>query len=209
MSTRIYPDAHILVHSAAGGVGSAVLQLCNRAGWRSIGVVGRAAKKEFAASMGAGRGIDKSTENLWQKVDEYAPEGLDVVLDSNGALTIKNGYKRLRDNGKLICYGFAEMFARGRNRANWLRLAYRYFQTPRFSPLDMTGRNRSLIAFNLSFLFHRIDLLAPAMADLLRWYENGDIRMPPVTAYAFEDVAAAHRDLQSGRTMGKLVLNTG
>ncbi len=206
MSTQIYPGSKILVHSAAGGVGSALLQLCTLQDWTTIGVVGNSAKVDFARDMGADRVIDKSAQNLWQMVDEYAPDGLDVVLDSNGALTIKKGYNRLRENGKLICYGFHGMFQRGWNRANIFRLAYQFFRTPRFSPLSMNDKNRTVIAFNLSFLFHRADLLEFAMTDLMNWYTGGKIKMPAVTAYAFEDVASAHRDMQSGKTTGKLVL---
>jgi len=208
MSTIIYPDSVILIHSAAGGVGSALLQLSKRNHWKTIGVVGQSNKIEIAIDMGADRVIDKSRENLWQMVDEYAPNGLDVVLDGNGALTIKKGSQRLRHNGKMIVYGFHGMFQKGWGRANIFRLAYQYFRTPRFNPLDMNDKNRSLITFNLSFLFHRKDMLQVAMGDLQKWFVSGEIKMPPVTTYPFFDVSNAHRDLQSGKTSGKLVLVT-
>lgn len=206
MSTKIYPESVILIHSAAGGVGTALLQLCKRNGWQTIGVVGQSDKVDIAREMGADLVIDKSQENLWQKVDEFAPDGLDVVLDGNGALTLKKGFKRLRHNGKMIAYGFHGMFQKGWGRANIFRLAYQYFRTPRFNPLGMNDKNRSLITFNLSFLFHRTDLLQYAMEDLNKWFTSGEIKMPPVTTYPFTDVARAHEDMQSGKTVGKLVL---
>ena len=71
----------------------------------------------------------------------------------------------------------------------------------------MTPENKSLIAFNLSFLFHRMDLLKESMQDLLKWVEEGKIKAPPVQEFPFEKVADAHRALESGTTVGKLILN--
>ena len=70
----------------------------------------------------------------------------------------------------------------------------------------MTQDNKSLIAFNLSFLFHRMDLLKEAMQDLLGWVEDGKIKAPAVQAFGFENPAEAHRALESGTTVGKLIL---
>ena len=70
----------------------------------------------------------------------------------------------------------------------------------------MTQENKSLIAFNLSFLFHRKDLLQESIQDLLRWVQEGKIKAPMVQSYPFEKVADAHRALESGTTVGKLIL---
>ncbi|MFQ5568420.1 MAG: medium chain dehydrogenase/reductase family protein [Rhodothermales bacterium] len=206
MIVRIYPGSTILVHSAAGGVGTALVQLSRLAGWRIIGVVGSSHKVEAARAHGADVVIDKSTENLWQKVEQVAPDGLDVVLDGNGAMTLRQGYKHLRPTGKLISYGFHSMFPKSRGIANPFKLLFDYVRTPRFNPVDLHKQNRTLVTFNLSFLFDRHDLLREAIDALYPWFANGDIRMPAVTTYPFENVAQAHRDLQSGMTIGKLVL---
>jgi NADPH:quinone reductase-like Zn-dependent oxidoreductase len=206
MVVRIYPGSTILVHSAAGGVGSALLQLCKQAGWRTLAVVGRTHKVEDALEMGADAVIDKSTEDLWQSVERHAPDGLDVVLDGNGAQTLRQGYKHLKPTGKLISYGFHSMFPKGKGLPNYVKLAYDYLRTPKFNPVSMHKKNCSIVTFNLSFLFDKGELLQEAMAALYPWYRDGVIRMPHVTVHPFEQVANAHRDLQSGLTSGKLVL---
>jgi NADPH:quinone reductase-like Zn-dependent oxidoreductase len=63
------------------------------------------------------------------------------------------------------------------------------------------------VTFNLSFLFDRTDLLSDAMAYLYPNFCKGRIRMPQITVYPFDEVAKAHRDLQSGLTSGKLALS--
>jgi len=208
MSIKLYPDSTLLIHSAAGGVGCALLQLSKLAGWRTIGVVGQTDKVKIAKDMGADFVIDKSKQDLWHEVEKIAPDGLDAVLDGNGYITLRDGLKHLRANGKLIAYGFHSMFPRRRGFPNPLKIAVDYFRTPRFNPLGMHDKNYSLVTFNLSFLFHRTDMLKIAVDDLYQWFKEGKISLPPITTYPFTDSAQAHRDLQSGKTVGKLVLVT-
>jgi NADPH:quinone reductase-like Zn-dependent oxidoreductase len=70
----------------------------------------------------------------------------------------------------------------------------------------MTESSKSVLAFNLSYLFDRDDLMQEGMADLLRWLDERTIVPPPVTTYPLAEVARAHKDLESGATVGKLVL---
>jgi NADPH:quinone reductase-like Zn-dependent oxidoreductase len=203
---KIYPGSTLLVHSAAGGVGSAILQLSKQANWRTIAVVGSSHKVKPAQELGADEVIDKSQQNLWKTVEKLAPEGCDIILDGNGFITLRQGFKHLKPTGKLISYGFHSMFPRKAGFPNYLMLAINYLRTPFFNPIDMHNQNRSVVTFNLSFLFERKDLFQIGMRSLLSWLKEGKIRMPKITTYAFEDVAQAHRDLQSGNTVGKLVL---
>jgi NADPH:quinone reductase-like Zn-dependent oxidoreductase len=208
MSIKLFPESTVLIHSAAGGVGCALLQLSRLAGWRTIGVVGQSDKVKIAKEMGADFVIDKSKQELWHVVEKISPDGLDAVLDGNGYITLREGLMHLRANGKLIAYGFHSMFPRKRGFPNLFKIAVDYFRTPRFNPLGMHDKNYSLVTFNLSFLFHRRDLLKIAMNDLFQWFKEGKISLPPITTYPFTDSAQAHRDLQSGKTVGKLVLLT-
>ncbi|CAB1055842.1 Alcohol dehydrogenase (EC [Olavius sp. associated proteobacterium Delta 1] len=196
----------ILVHSAAGGVGGALLQLGKIADCRMTAVVGSSHKVDTALAFGADGVIDKSKEDLWAKAEEICPDGFDVVFDANGPATLQQSYRHLASNGKLVAYGFHTMLSTHGGFPNYFKLIYDYFRVPRFNPLDMTGDNKSLIAFNLSFLFHRMDLLEEAMQDLVNWVEKGKIQAPVLQQYPVEKVADAHRALESGKMVGKLIL---
>ncbi len=198
----------VLVHSAAGGVGGCLAQLAKRAGCEVTGVVGGTHKVDVARKLGCDHVIDKSVETLWKRAEEIAPKGFDVVLDANGIATLKDSYEHLRPAGKLVVYGFSTMMPKKGGRPNYLKLASDYLRTPRFNPLDMTNQSKSVLAFNLSYLFDRNDILAEAMGDLMSWWRAGEIQAPSVTTYPFEKVADAHRDIESGKTVGKLVLLT-
>lgn len=200
------PTDHLLVHSAAGGVGGSLVQLGKLAGCTVTGVVGRSEKVETARAHGCDHVIDKSTQNLWREAERVAPKGFDVILDANGVATLKDSYNHLARPGKLVVYGFSTMMPKTGGRPNYLKLAADYLRTPRFNPLDMTNESRSVMAFNLSYLFDRADILERAMTDVMGWLANGDITPPPATTYPLEKVADAHRDIESGKTVGKLVL---
>ena len=130
---QLHPDPGEtwLVHSAAGGVGSAILQLGRLAGARSIAVVGGTHKVEHARRMGAVEVVDKSAEPLWRRARELAPDGYDAIFDANGVATLADSYAHLAPTGRLLVYGFHSMLPRN-GRLNWPRLALDWLRTPRF-----------------------------------------------------------------------------
>jgi NADPH:quinone reductase-like Zn-dependent oxidoreductase len=203
---RVRPGGIVLVHSAAGGVGLAALQLARADGLVSVGIVGAAHKRQVALDYGAHHVIDKSTQALWPELERIAPAGVQLVLESNGAETLKQSYAHLAPTGRLVVYGFHSMLSRGRGRPNWLKLAYDFLRTPRFHPLEMVDSNKGLVAFNLSYLFDQRGLLTEAMGRMLGELESGVLRPLPVSELPLADAAGAHRALQSGTTVGKLAL---
>ncbi len=203
---RLRPGMRVLVHSAAGGVGGALVQLAKASSAFVVGVVGSAHKVEVARAQGADAVIDKSQESLWESAERHAPEGYHVVLDANGAETLRQSYAHLRPTGRLVIYGFHSMLTRGKERPNWLKLAVDFLRTPSFRPLQMTDVNCGVLAFNLSYLFDELPLYAEAMSDLLDELERGKIRPLPVETLPLEQVAEAHRRLHSGESVGKIAL---
>ncbi len=198
------PDT-VLVHSAAGGVGTALLHLLRINGNRAVGVVGTPEKKEAARRAGATEVIDKRTDELWARARQISPRGYDVILDANGAATLKGSYRHLSPGGRLLIYGFASMFSHS-GRKNPLKLLWYYFRTPRFNPFDLTGTNRTISGFNLIYLFDRVSLFRKIMDQLLSWDAKVLIPPMPVRVFPFEAVSLAHQAIESGRSVGKLAL---
>src|SRR5690606_33075194 len=198
--------AMVLVHSAAGGVGSALVQIARHLGCHVVGVVGSSHKVDVVRALGAEAVIDKSREDLWNRAELHAPTGYDAIFDANGVSTLRQSYRHLAPTGRLVIYGFHSMLPRAGERLSYLRLAWNWLRTPRFDPLDLTNKNRSVMGFNLSYLFDHTARLHQAMACLTGWVDEGVLRPPAITTYPLSRVADAHRDLESGRTVGKLVL---
>lgn len=196
----------LLIHSAAGGVGSTLVQFGKLAGCRVIAVVGAQHKVDYVKSLGADLVIDKSSQNLWKEVEKFAAAGCDIILDANGAETLREDYRHLESGGKLVVYGFHSMFSKGLGRPNWFKLIWDYLRTPHFNPLEMTKDNHSVLAFNLSYLMKKKEVLSEGLNTMLKWLNEGKINPPPITTYPLEQVAQAQRDLELGQTIGKLVL---
>lgn len=200
-----HPGDLVLVHSAAGGVGGALIQLARRLDCRVVGVVGNPDKLATARDLGAEEVFVRS-DGLWDELATAAPGGYDVILDANGGPGLRHDYRRLAPGGKLVVYGFHTMLPKGRGRPSWPKLICDYLRTPRFNPLTLTKDNRSVLAFNLSFMSEKADLLTRGLKDMLGWMAAGEIRPLAVTTFPFAHAARAHQALESGNTTGKLVL---
>jgi len=198
--------SNVLIHSAAGGVGGALVQLAKLAGMRSLAVVGGSHKVDAALDLGASEVVDKSAADLWGRAEEFAPDGFDGVFDANGVTTLRQGYRHLAPEGRLVIYGFHTMFPRRGGRPNWWHLATSWIRTPWFNPFDLVQSNKAVLGFNLSYLFSRRALLETSMAELLGHANSGAVKKPVIKTYPLVEVATAHADLESGTTVGKLVL---
>lgn len=194
----------LLVHSAAGGVGLALLQQARMTGCRVVGVVGSPEKAALARDHGAAA-VAVRGPRLWEELDRAAPGGFDAVFDANGLTTPRPGFERLRKGGRLVVYGFAELFPRGR-RPGRLGLAWNWLRVPRFSPLELTAANRAVMGFNVVHLTDDPALAGKGMDAVAAWAADGRLRPSPVREFLAEDAAGAHRALESGKTVGKLAL---
>lgn len=105
---RLQPGETLLVHAAAGGVGSAAVQLGKSAGARVIGVVGGPAKVEVASRLGADVVVDRHTEDFVEVVKEVTGgRGADVVYDPVGGDSYQRSTKCVAFEGRILVVGFA------------------------------------------------------------------------------------------------------
>ncbi len=205
-TTRLHKDSVALVHSAAGGVGLSLMQILKEAGCRVIGVVGTTAKVDITQHYGADAVIDKSKADVWTDAEALADGGYDLIFDPNGVSTVKQSYKHLAPGGLLFVYGFQSMLSKNRGHQSFVSLASSYIQTPRLDLFDMVKTNRSVIAFNISYLYGRADIMAEAFDYIAAGFDSEALKVLPTATYDFHDVATAHKNIESGKTTGKLVL---
>jgi NADPH:quinone reductase-like Zn-dependent oxidoreductase len=199
----------VLLHSAAGGVGLNALAILGAVGARTVATVGHESKRQWLVEQ---RGLSKHQvvvrdprtfgRDLDGALASLGATGFDVVFDAVSGPCFTPGYERLNAEGRLVVYGAADFMSRGA-RPNVLRLAMRYLRRPRLDPLQMISANRSVMAFNLIWLWDRLDRLAAG-------YDALDVLIaePPLVGrrFPFADAHAAMRYLQSGQSVGKVVL---
>jgi alcohol dehydrogenase len=202
-------DDAVLLQSAAGGVGLHALGILRARGAKVIATVGQDAKRRWLIEhrgLAADQVIVRDRRGFGAQLDRalasIGAKGFDLVFDAIAGPFFQPAYERLRPEGRLVVYGAADFMPAGA-RANYLRLAWQYLRRPRVDPLRMVSDNRSVMGFNLIWLWNRAEELAGAYEEL-----DALIAAPPLVGrrFPFAEARAAMRHLQSGESIGKVVL---
>ncbi|MDX1803348.1 MAG: zinc-binding dehydrogenase [Alcanivorax sp.] len=197
---NVQPGQQVLVHSAAGGVGLQAMKLCQALGARPVGTVSQPAKADFLHKQGFDRVLVREPDFAAQ----LRHDGLDfdLVLDAIGGAVQQASFAALLPMGRLVVFGAAEFTPSG-NRPDYLRALWRYLRRPRYDVMDMISSNRSVMAFNLIWLWEEMTRMRTLLAALTQV----PISPPHVGhCFDFEQAPAALALLRSGETIGKVVL---
>jgi NADPH:quinone reductase-like Zn-dependent oxidoreductase len=190
---------------AAGGVGTAVLQLCRTVdGVVTYGTASRG-KHDHVRSQGCDHPIDYRSEDYVARVRELTGgRGVDLVLDALGGPDWRKGYALLRPMGMLVAFGLANAAARGPFKM--LQAAGQVLRAPWFSPMSLMNENRIVAGCNMGHLWDEVDVLRAEAEALSELYTQGRIAPHVFRSYTFDEVRRAHADLEGGKTVGKVVL---
>lgn len=187
---RVEPGHRVLIHAAAGGVGSLACQWAKALGAIVIGTVGSREKAEMALANGCDHVILYREEDFAERVKQISRGELcDVVYDGVGKDTFQGSLKSLRPRGLLVSFGNASG------------------AVPPFSLSELNAHG-SLFVTRPKLNDHiatRAELIEGADA-LFAAVINGVLRIPIHHAYALKDAAKAHTDLESRATTGASVL---
>ncbi|MFW7381952.1 MAG: zinc-binding dehydrogenase [Oligoflexus sp.] len=196
------PGENVLIHSAAGGVGLQAMSICKRLGLHPIGTVGRESKLEFLHQLGYQDVIvrHRSFPEDLQRLLDGCP--LNIVLDAIGGKVQKQSYNLLAPRGRLIVFGAAEHMSQG-SRPAYLRSLWQYFTRPKYDVLEMISANKAVIGFNLIWLCYEIQLMRALLVEL----DQMQLAAPYIgKIFPFEEAPAAISYLQSGHSLGKVLL---
>ena len=197
-------DQTVLIHSAAGGVGLQANRIAKKYNAYTIGVVGSEAKLDLLRREGFDKAIVRGgtfRNELRQALDGRP---LNLVLEATGGKYFHYSYEALAPMGRLVAYGSAQ-FTPSSHRPNYLDLAFRYLFRPRVDPLTMIKSNKSVMAFNLIWIYDQRALMKEMLIDI----EKLELP-PPIVGHRFDflQMGEALTLFQSGRTTGKVVLST-
>lgn len=191
----------VLIHSAAGGVGLQAMKLVKALGANPVGTVRSENKKQFLATLGFEQVLVRG-DNFVEQIKKH---NFDLVLDAIGGEVQKASFNALKPMGRLVVFGAAE-FTPGKNRPDYFKAIWRYLRRPRYDVMNMISDNRSVLAFNLIWLWDQVELMSELLTDMMAV----DIEPPYVGhEFDFNDAHEAIECLRSGNTLGKVVLNVG
>ena len=191
-SAQLRTGESVVVHAAAGGVGTLAVQLAKRWGaGRVIAVASSEDKRRLALDLGADVAIDAGADDLKAAIENANGGKVDVVLEMVGGTTTDQSLAALAPFGRLVFFGMASR------------------QAPAPVALgELMSRSRGVLGF---WLAHAMSdpqhHLAAPMRELFDLTASGDLRPVVGGTYALADAAQAHRDLRERRSVGKLLLD--
>jgi NADPH2:quinone reductase len=179
-----------LVHAAAGGAGGLIVQMAKMLGARVLGTVSTEEKARIAREAGADETILYTQQDFEAEVKRLTGGlGVDVVYDSVGRTTFDKSLNSLRPRGTLALFGQSSG------------------PVPPFDPSILNGKGSLYLTRPTlgHYLLTREELNWRA-GDVLAWVASGRLKLRIGGVYPLADAAAAHRDLESRKTTGKLIL---
>jgi NADPH2:quinone reductase len=190
--THLHGGESVVVHAAAGGVGTIAVQLAKEWGaGRVIAVVSSAEKGELVTELGADVVVDAGASDLKSALeDANGGRKVDIVLEMVGGPTFDASLAALAPFGRLATFGMASRVP------------------PK--PIDagaLMGRSRAVLGFWLAHCFTRPEMLQGPMAELLAMVADGSLKPIVGGTYPLAEASRAHEDLRSRRSTGKLVLD--
>ena len=189
---RMQPGESVVVHAAAGGVGTIAVQLAKAWGaGRVIGVASSPDKRKLAESLGADVTVDATTGDMNAALRE-ANNGkkVDIVLEMVGGPTFDGSLRALAPFGRLIVFGMAS----------------RQPPTP-IAPAGLMVGSKCVMGFWLVDCMRDPRMLVDPMQELMQMTADGSLQPIVGNTYALADARRAHEDMRARATTGKVVLD--
>lgn len=203
---NLQPGMTVLIHSAAGGVGIMANRICKKYGAYTIGTVGSDKKVSFLLREEGYDDVIVRDEHFSQKLHKaLGGRPLLLVMECIGGDIFRQSWDAMAPMGRVVAYGSAS-FTSHTARPDYLRLIWKFLKRPKVDPLRLPSQNKSLMGFNLIFLYEQtemmLQMLHQLMALQLRPQHIGHV-------FPFEEMHKAIHLFQQGETVGKVVVNIG
>jgi NADPH2:quinone reductase len=188
---HVQPGESVLVHAAAGGVGSLAVQLGKPMGaGRVIASASTPEKRELALELGADAAIDADPEGMKERIEEAnGGAKVDAVFEMVGGETFDQSLAALAPFGRLVAYGIAS------RQPNTVQSG------------ALMRKSRAVVGFWLMHCIGRPEMLDEALADLFERVRRGELRAHVGATYPLTDAARAQVDIAERRTTGKVLLD--
>jgi len=196
----------VLIHSAAGGVGIMANRICKKYDAYTIGTVGGSHKVEYLLNEECYDDVIVRDDHFYSKlVNALGSRPLLLVMECIGGKILEQSWKAMAPMGRMVAYGSASFASHG-STPNYPKLIWKYLKRPKIDPLRLPSQNKSLMGFNLIFLYEQTDLMHEMLQGLL------SLQLKPQHighVFPFEEMHQAIHLFQKGTTIGKVVVTLG
>ncbi|KAI9719958.1 MAG: Type I Iterative PKS [Chrysothrix sp. TS-e1954] len=193
---NIQRGQRVLIHSAAGGLGIACMNLCQHIGAEVFATVGNDDKRKFLVeTMGISSSNIFNSRSIRFGAELLAAtngEGVDVIINSLTGDLLEESWNCIRDGGTMVELGKRDILER-----NYL-------------PMEQFARNVSYRAFDISHRSVSSKIMSRLLQDMFALLHEGHIKpISPCTVFPFDNITGAFRHMRDGKHMGKIVVSRG
>lgn len=189
----------VLIHAAAGGVGTAAIQFAKAAGAVIHGTASPG-KHQKLIELGVDQAIDYRRDGWWKGLEPY-----DIVFDALGGTSLRRSYDLLRPGGRLVAYGISNM-QEGEKRSLRKAAPHALAMLRGFNLIDQLSSSKTVIGLNMLKLWDDRGTLEPWITPLSQALQDGTISPIVHAAVPFAQAHEAHRILAARANIGKVVL---
>lgn len=194
----------VLIQSAAGGVGILANRIAKKFGAYTIGAVGNIDKVKFLKEKENYDHVIVRNRNFKKNLENCIGEKeLNLVMECIGGNYFQIAYDCMAPMGRMVVYGSARYASPG-SRPNYPKLIWYYLNRPKVDPQKMIELNKAIMGFNLIWLYEKADLMLSILEEVIAL----DLKKPHIGhQFNFNQLVDAIRLFQSGKTVGKVVIN--
>ncbi|GAB4221674.1 MAG: medium chain dehydrogenase/reductase family protein [Salibacteraceae bacterium] len=208
MMVNLQPNDRVLIHAAAGGVGTALVQIAKWKGCEVIGTAGSEQKMEYLKSMGVDHPVNYRQEDFVKAVNKLLNgDRVDVVFDPIGGKSFRKSFSLCGSGGRIVSFGASEWSSSKGNFLDKIKLALGFGV---YHPIALLMKSKSIIGLNmLRIAENRPAYLERCMSEVVRHYQSGVLKPKVDSVYPAEKVALAHQRLEGRQSIGKIALTWG
>ena len=189
-AARMEKGESVLIHAAAGGVGTLAVQLAKLLGaGKVLGTASSASKLELARRLGADVTINYTAESWVEQVKEATDgRGANIILEMVGGTISEQSLQCLAPYGRMVVFGAASG------------------QIAQFTGVQLMYKNQAIIGYWLSAWMRRPDRIASALNELMQYLAAGKLEIVVGQTFPLAEAAVAHQAITERKTTGKVVL---
>jgi NADPH:quinone reductase-like Zn-dependent oxidoreductase len=202
-SVKLHEGDKVLIHAAAGGVGSLLVQMAKREKCIVYGTAS-SGKMDYLKSIGVDVPIDYTKEDFSVFLKNKGVK-IDVAFDSLGGRTFKNSVKSLNAGGRIVTFGAAEQIQG--NNTNKIGALMAVLRFGIFSPIQLLMKSSAIIGVNmLRIADNRPKVFGLCLEAVVDMAEKGIIQPTISKVFKVQDIAKGHDYLESRQSIGKVVI---
>ena len=202
---RLQPSDSVLIHAAAGGVGTAAVQLAKHFGCAVYGTASSDRKLQLLSELNVDGAINYLRQDFEEELNSQTDgRGVDIILETVGGEIFRKSLKVLRPFGTIVVAGFASYNLKKWNPISWIKT---WQDMPRTNLSHMARNSYGFMAFHLGYLLPYVRLMNQVWERLTTFIYANNIHPVIGHTFEFEDMSKAHELMESRDSMGKIVVN--